>query len=182
MTTRGSSISAADLANRRFDVEIKQAALANAAAQVERLKIEIERHTVRAPFAGRVLQINTRVGEFAQSGVVSPPLMLFGDDTRLYLRVNIDENDAWRVRADAPAVAFMRDNPSLKTSLKFERFEPYVLPKASLTGSSTERTDIRVLQVIYSFDHAALPVYVGQQMDAYIEATPAGKDNTGARK
>ena len=178
----GSSISAADLANRHFDVEIKQAALDNASAQVERLKIEIERHTVRAPVAGRVLQINTRVGEFAQSGVVNPPLMLFGDDTRLYLRVNIDENDAWRVRADAPAVAFMRGNPTLKTSLKFVRFEPYVLPKASLTGSSTERTDMRVLQVIYSFDHAALPVYVGQQMDAYIEAPPAGKDATGARK
>jgi HlyD family secretion protein len=178
----GSSISAVDLANRGFDVEIKQAALDNAAAQVSRLKIEIERHIVRAPVAGRVLQINMRVGEFAQSGVVSPPLMMFGDDTHLYLRVNIDENDAWRVHADAAAVAFVRGNPSLKTPLKFVRFEPYVLPKASLTGSSTERTDMRVLQVIYSFDHAALPVYVGQQMDAYIKAPPAGNGSTSARK
>jgi HlyD family secretion protein len=178
----GSSISAVDLANRRFDVEIKQAALDNAAAQVKRLKIEIERHIVRAPVAGRVLQINMRVGEFAQSGVVNPPLMRFGDDSRLYLRVNVDENDAWRVHADAAAVAFVRGNPSLKTPVKFVRFEPYVLPKASLTGSSTERTDMRVLQVIYSFDHAALPVYVGQQMDAYIEAPPAGNDVAGAQK
>jgi HlyD family secretion protein len=43
----------------------------------------------------------------------------------------------------------------------------------SLTGDNTERTDMRVLQVIYSFDPAALPVYVGQQMDVYIEAPAA---------
>ena len=81
--------------------------------------------------------------------------------------------DAWRVRADAPAVAFVRGNPKLKTALKFVRFEPYVIPKPTLTGSSTERTDMRVLQVIYSFPHANLPVYVGQEMDAFIKAPPA---------
>lgn len=170
----GISISKVDMENRRYDVAIKKAALTAAKAQAERLKIEIGRHTVRAPVAGRVLQINTRVGEFALSGMLNPPLMLFGDDGRLYLRVSIDEDDAWRVRAKASATAFMRGNPALKTPLTFVRFEPYVVPKTSLTGSSTERTDMRVLQVIYSFAHDALPVYVGQEMDAFIEAPPAG--------
>jgi HlyD family secretion protein len=169
----GSSISKVEMENRRYDAAIKQAALAAAKAEVEKLKIEIARHTVKAPVAGSVLQINTRVGEFAQSGVLNPPLMLFGDDSRLYLRVNVDEDDAWRVRAGAPAVAFVRGNPMLKTALKFVRFEPYVIPKPSLTGRSTERTDMRVLQVIYSFPHANLPVYVGQEMDAFIKAPPA---------
>jgi HlyD family secretion protein len=168
----GSSISQVDLDNRRYDVAIKQAALAAAQAHVKELKIELARHTVRAPVAGRVLQINTRIGEFALSGALNPPLMLFGDDSRLYLRVDIDENDAWRVRADAPAVAFVRGNPNLKTPLKFVRFEPYVIPKPLLTGRSTERSDIRVLQIIYSFKHGALPVYVGQEMDAFIKAPP----------
>ena len=168
----GSSISKVDLDNRRYDVAIKEAALAGAEAQVNRLKIELARHTVRAPVAGRVLQINTRVGEFAQSGALNPPLMLFGDDSRLYLRVDIDEDDAWRIRADAPAVAFVRGNPHLKTALKFVRFEPYIIPKPVLTGSSTERSDMRVLQVIYSFNHGALPVYAGQEMDGFIKAPP----------
>ena len=169
----GASISKVEMENRRYDVAIKQAALTAAKAQVERLKIELDRHTVRAPVAGRVLQINTRVGEFALSGMLNPPLMLFGNDSRLYLRVSIDEDDAWRVHAKAPAVAFMRGNPALKTPLTFVRFEPYVVPKTSFTGSGTERTDMRVLQVIYSFAHDALPVYVGQEMDAFIEAPPA---------
>lgn len=177
----GSSISKVDLDNRRYDVAIKAAAVSAAKAEVEQLKIELARRTVRAPVAGRVLQINTRVGEFAPSGALKPPLMLFGDDSRLYLRVNIDEDDAWRVRADAPAVAFVRGNPNLKTPLKFVRFEPYVIPKPVLTGSSTERSDIRVLQVIYSFDHAALPVYAGQEMDAFIKAPPAIGPHTQAR-
>ena len=51
------------------------------------------------------------------------------------------------------------------------------MPKTSLTGASTERTDTRVLQVIYSFDHGALPVYIGQRMNVFIQApaVPAAK-------
>jgi hypothetical protein len=41
-----------------------------------------------------------------------------------------------------------------------------------LTGDSTERVDTRVLQVLYSFNRSALPVYVGQQVDVSIEARP----------
>ena len=177
----GSSISKVDLDNRRYDVAIKQAAMAAAQAQVKELKIELARHVVRAPVAGRVLQINTRVGEFAQSGALNPPLMLFGDDGRLYLRVDIDENDAWRVHPDAPAVAFVRGNPQLKTPLKFVRFDPYVVPKSLLTGRSTERSDMRVLEVIYSFKHSALPVYAGQEMDAFIKAAPGVGAATSAK-
>ena len=56
------------------------------------------------------------------------------------------------------------------------------MPKVSLTGQSTERTDTRVLQAIYSFDPAALPVYVGQQMDVFIEALlPAHPHNAHQR-
>jgi HlyD family secretion protein len=51
------------------------------------------------------------------------------------------------------------------------RFEPYVVPKMSLTGDSTERVDTRVLQVIYSFERGNLPIYIGQQMDIYIDAS-----------
>jgi HlyD family secretion protein len=170
----GSSISEVEMDNRRFDAAINEAVLGSASAQVEQIKIEIERRTIRAPVSGRILQIKTRLGEFALSGVLSTPLMLLGDATRLHVRVDIDENDAWRVRPGASAMAFVRGNPDLNTRLQFERFEPYVVPKVSLTGRSTERTDTRVLQAIYSFDPVALPVYVGQQMDVFVEAPSAG--------
>ena len=164
------AISVEELTNRRGAVAIDEAALESAKAQVEQTQIEIERRTVRALVPGQILQIKTRLGEFAQGGVLATPLMLLGNDTQLHVRVDIDENDAWRFRPGAPALAYVRGNPDLKTSLRFERFEPYVIPEQSLTGDSTERVDTRVLQVIYSFDEGTLPVYVGQQMDVFIEA------------
>jgi hypothetical protein len=86
--------------------------------------------------------------------------------------VDVDENDASRVRPAASATAYLRGNRQVNTPLKFVRFEPYVVPKKSLTGDTTERVDTRVLQVIYSFDRNNLPIFVGQQMDVFIEAAP----------
>lgn len=171
--SKGTSISVVDLANRRFDVGINEGIVASAKAQVDQLKIEVDRRTVRAPLAGRILQIKIHPGEYAQSGVVSPPLMLLGDDTRLHVRVDINENDAWRIKPTAAAMAYVPGNPDLSVQLRFERIEPYAVPKVSLTGESTERTDTRVLQVIYSFERGELPIYIGQRMNVYIDAPPA---------
>jgi len=166
------AISVEDLTNRRSAVAIDEAALTAAEAEVEQTQIEIGRRTIRALVAGQVLQIKTRPGELAQAGVLATPLMVLGNDTRLHVRVDIDENDAWRFRRGAQALAYVRGNPDLKTPLRFVHIEPYVVPKTSLTGQSTERVDTRVLQVIYSFEEGTLPVYVGQQMDVFIEAPP----------
>jgi HlyD family secretion protein len=179
--TSGSGISAVDLANRRYDVGIADAAVAVAKAQADQIDVDIGRHIIRAPVDGRVLQINTHLGEFAQSGAVSPPLMLFGNDKRLNIRVDVDETDAWRVQPTAAAKAFVPGNPQIGAPLKFERIESYVVPKTSLTGASTERTDTRVLQVIYSFDHGTLPVYIGQRMNVFIEAPPVPTANDAGR-
>jgi hypothetical protein len=40
-----------------------------------------------------------------------------------------------------------------------------------LTGDSTERVDTRVLQVIYRIEENSLPLFAGQQMDVFIDAT-----------
>src|SRR6202521_1905671 len=188
----GVSVSAEEMANRRFDVAISKATLASVEAQVDQIKTQIasaeaqvgqikaqiELHTIRAPVPGRILQMKTRRGEYAQTGVLSTPLMLLGDDTTLHVRVDIDENDAWKFRPCAPAVASVRGNPDIKTPLQYVRTDPDVVPKVLLTGDTTQRTDTRVLQVVYSFDPKSLPLYVGQQMDVFIEAVGS---NTAAQ-
>jgi HlyD family secretion protein len=166
------AISAEDLSTRRSVVAIGEASLEAARAQVEQIDIELERRQVRALVPGQILQVKTRPGEFAAAGVMATPLMLLGNNDKLHVRVDVDENDAWRFAPGAAAVAFVRGNPQLETALQFVRTEPYVVPKVSLTGLSSERVDTRVLQVIYSFDDGALPVYVGQQMDVFIAAPP----------
>jgi hypothetical protein len=89
---------------------------------------------------------------------------------KLHVRVDVEEHDASRVRPGASATAAVRGNASLKTPLTFVRFEPFVVPKKSLTGDSTERVDTRVLQVIYRIEDNKLPLFVGQQMDVFIDA------------
>lgn len=153
----------------KADIEVARADLARAEAEVKAARVEIDRITVRAPTTGEVMQVNVRPGEYAQSGVLSQPLILLGNLEKLHVRVDIDENDAWRFKPGAPAVAYLRGHPETKADLNFEYVESYVIPKRSLTGDSTERVDTRVLQVIYSFERGKLLAYPGQQVDVYIE-------------
>lgn len=160
------------------DLEIAQSQVDSAAAQLQAAQTDLDRLTVRAPVDGQVLQLNARPGEFAPAGVLSTPLLLLGDTETLHVRVDVDENDAWRIRPDAPARASLRGNASLATDLAFVRIEPYVIPKRSLTGDPTERVDTRVLQVLYAFPKGKLPVYVGQQMDVFIQGSSAAAPGT----
>jgi multidrug efflux pump subunit AcrA (membrane-fusion protein) len=171
-----------ELDRRRFATDVadanvvqSQAQVAAAEAAIAQTKVELDRRIVRAPVDAQVLQVKVRAGEFAPAGVLTTPLMLIGDVRTLHVRVDIDENDAWRVSPEAAAIASVRGNSRDKAKLTFVRIEPYVIPKRSLTGESAERVDTRVLQVLYSFDRSVLRnIYVGQQMDVFIEDLVSG--------
>jgi HlyD family secretion protein len=166
------AVSREEFAKRKATLEIAEARNAEAKAKVDALRTELDRRTVRAPVNGTILQVKVRPGEYAPAQALDNPLMLLGDLSTLHLRIDVDENDAWRVSPEAKARAFVRGNSQLATDLEFVRIEPYVLPKRSLTGASAERVDTRVLQVVYRFNASEIPVYTGQLMDAFIEAKP----------
>ncbi|MCK9396650.1 MAG: biotin/lipoyl-binding protein [Methylobacter sp.] len=171
------AISSEELLRRNDAQLINKAKLDSAKALVQQAEAALTttqttlaRLVVQASIDGEVLQVNIRPGEFAQAGALDTPLMVLGNLDRLHVRVDIDENDAWRFDKNSKAVAFLRGNRNFKTDLVPAYVEPYVVPKKSLTGDSTEQVDTRVLQALYSFDRNQLPVYVGQQMDVFIEA------------
>ncbi len=183
--TEARAVSADDLARVRSDDEVAAARLAAAQAGLVRaeangafaeakvLELEalVERFIVRAPIDGTVLQVNTRAGEFATPGGRSP--VTLGDIETLQLRCDIDEQVAPRMKPGLPALAYLKGDAANPIPLEFVRIEPFVIPKQSLTGASSERVDTRVLQVLYRFARPAeRTVYVGQQMDVYIEETP----------
>jgi HlyD family secretion protein len=152
------------------DLAVSRAAVAQTEAQLQQVKIDLDRLIVRAPVSATVLQLNLRVGEY----VGTPPtqaLVVLGDLSRLHVRVDIDENDIHRFRRDAPGKATLRGDPQTSFALTFVRVEPYVVPKRSLTGDSVERVDTRVLQVIYAVEAASPQLYVGQQLDVFVRAT-----------
>jgi hypothetical protein len=88
--------------------------------------------------------------------------MIIGNTEPLNIRVDIDQNDAWRVMPGNKARAFVRGNSNEQVNLTFVRFEFDVLPKQSLTGSSNERVDTRVLQAIYEVDSNDVRLLTGR--------------------
>jgi multidrug efflux pump subunit AcrA (membrane-fusion protein) len=170
------AISAEELSARHFavdaaaaELEQARAQVAAAEAQIHAVETEIERSTIRALVDAEVLQVKLRVGEFAVAGPTAAPMIVLGRARPLHVRVDVDEHEAWRVRPEASATGHLRGNAELTTPLGFVRFEPFVIPKRSLTGDSTERVDTRVLQVIYRVEREDLPLYIGQQLDVFID-------------
>ena len=149
-----------------------RAELAGAQVQLSRSKVQLDLLTVKAPRDGTVLQVNTRAGEYAALNAQEPAILL-GRIDELQLRADVDEDNASRVRPGCAAVAFIKGRHDAEIPLTFVRIEPYIVPKKSLTGESSERVDTRVLQIIFRFEKTQTPVYVGQQMDVFLDAGTA---------
>ena len=190
---RDESVITEEEINRRlFAAERAKAELVSAEGQVEAATAQrdlarttLDLLTVRAPSDGQVLQVNIRPGEFASASLTLEPLLLLntGGQDRLQVRADIDEQTAIDFTPGTPAVGAIKGRSDWTVPLRFLRVEPYVVPKRSLTGDSSERVDTRVLQVIYEFDRPQFPIYVGQQVDVFIERRGnAGKapTSTGA--
>ncbi len=154
------------------DIAIARANVELAKAQIEMTRTDLDRCLVRAPVEGKVLQVNVRPGEF----VGAPPsqaLVVLGSVARMHVRVDIDEHDIPRAypyfQSSVRAHASPRGDPSMRVGLHFVRIEPYVIPKKSLTGDNTERVDTRVLQVIYQLDRDEPALFVGMQVDVFLD-------------
>ncbi len=173
-----------ELKRRQFGRQAAQARVALAQAQVGTVRqqsaqaqVDVDVLTVIAPRDGQILQMNVREGEFAPAAAMAgDPLMMLGDVDTLQVRAEVDEQNASLVDSKQPAHASLKGHPEMQMPLRFVRVEPYVVPKRSLTGDSLERVDTRVLQIIFEFERPKFPVFVGQQVDVFIQrpSTPAG--------
>ncbi|NBX02732.1 MAG: efflux RND transporter periplasmic adaptor subunit [Alphaproteobacteria bacterium] len=174
----GKSISMDELQRRRFAV--KRAAAAVTASQAEHesaqaalqsARVTLSRLSVTAPTAGRILKVRISPGEYINLMGGGAASILMGEDSPLYLRVEVDENDVWRFKPDAKATASLRSKKDHSYPLSFVRIEPYVQPKKNLNGDTSERVDTRVLEVVYRIDmnKDSAPLYIGQQMDVFID-------------
>ncbi len=152
-------------------LKVSQARLSAAQASASSARTEIERLVVRAPISGEILAVNIRPGEFVatQGGGNASPFIQMGQTDPLHIRVDIDENEAARVKLGEPATVSPRGAAEIQVKAKFIRAEPQVVPKRQLTNSASERVDVRVLQVIYELPESNV-FRVGQQIDAFIPA------------
>lgn len=167
LAAKAVSQSEADI--RRDEFIVAQARVEAARAGIKQTEVLIERLTVRAPIDGTILQIHVRAGEYVIPGANPAPVLL-GSINEFQVRADVDEQLAPRVKPGSRAVGYLKGDTRNSIQMEFVRIEPYITPKRNLTGSSTERVDTRVLQVIYKFpNNIDKRIYVGQQMNLFIE-------------
>ncbi|HEX8388226.1 MAG TPA: HlyD family efflux transporter periplasmic adaptor subunit, partial [Sphingomonas sp.] len=158
-------------------IAVADAQIREAQAQLERAQVTLARHLVRAPQSATVLQVRTRAGQFAPAGQQGngnrDPLITMGRTDPLHVRIDVDENEIERVAMGRPAVISPKGAADRRTPVRFVRAEPLVIPKRSLTNASTERVDVRVLQLVYALPPQARGYFVGQQVDGFVPARGA---------
>ena len=156
---------------KKIAVEIYEQKAKQAKAEVEVARVALDKLTVKSSIDGEVLKVDIRAGEYAQAGSLAKSLIMIGNLEKMHVRVEIDETEAGRVNPQKPAFAYLRGNPKIKIPLSFVRFEPYIVPKISVSGGNAQKIDTRVLQVIYSFENDEKnKILVGQQMDFYAQS------------
>ncbi|MDX2086099.1 MAG: biotin/lipoyl-binding protein [Candidatus Melainabacteria bacterium] len=153
-----------------YDIRQAEAKLKASVAAIQQLKVQRDQATIRAMLPSQVLQVNLRPGEFIATQS-NPSAVVLGQTNRLQVRVDIDEINASQVLPNMRAKATLKGEADRSFPLRFVRIEPYMVPKRNLTGASSERVDVRVLQLIYDFAPPTFPVYVGQQVDVFLEQT-----------
>jgi len=180
------AISEESISTKLSELNVARSELERAVAQLEADEVELDRHIVRAPQAGRVLRTTIHKGEFfgdkpggggplpTGTAVINVPFeIILGNTDYIQIRMDVDEQSASRVHPNRKAIGYPRGVLKRPFELEFVRIEPFIIPKKSLTGESDERIDTRVLQIIYRLRPPDdFPIYFGQQFDVFIEADP----------
>jgi HlyD family secretion protein len=154
--------------SRREDVASARAALAAAEGKLEQARASLERRRVRAPYAGEVLQVKGRVGEYYNPGA-SEPILVLGDTSMLRARMDVDERDIGRVRAGARAFVVVDAFPGQKFAGKVSEIGRRMGRKNVRTDEPTERLDTKILEVVLDLDEAK-GLVSGLRVTAYVEA------------
>jgi HlyD family secretion protein len=121
------------------EAKARRAACAGARAAVEvararfaAARAELEKTTLKAPFAGIVAEVTAEIGEFvtpSPPGIPTPPAIDLIDDRCLYVTAPIDEVDAPAVQVGMPACVSLDAFPNRICNGKVQRIAPYVLDR-----------------------------------------------------
>jgi len=107
-----------------------RAAVGQASTRVVVAEVQLAFTALRAPFAGRVAEVSTEVGEFitpSPPGLPIPPVVDLLDPASIYVSAPIDEVDAERVRVGQRVRLTVDSRPDERFDGKVARVAPYVL-------------------------------------------------------
>lgn len=136
------SASAYDAARTAYEVarDSYQAALSRneeACAQVDNLRVQLQKTHLCAPIAGVILERNVEVGELVYPGIVA---MTIGDLRRPWVRVYIGERDIGRVRIGQRAKVITDAYPERP----FSGVLRYIADEAEFTPKNVQTREERI--------------------------------------
>ena len=129
---------------RSEDRRIAGNRLLAAKGRLELALANLEHRHVAAPADATVLQSRYHAGEYFNVG--SAPLFVLGDVSRLQVRLEVDEIDAFRVQPGQPCELYGDDDDRLAAGAIF-RLAPKMGRRALGIESPTARADVRVREV-----------------------------------
>lgn len=143
----------ADLEHRRLaslprteDVAVARTAVQVAEARLEAARAALAKTNLCAPCDGTVLQILAREGERVEV-IGSSPVLVMGDLSEMWLRVEVDENDIGRLMPGQPVVARARGLNRSAYDGSVARIGHRMGRKRLFTDLPGERIDTKVLEV-----------------------------------
>jgi HlyD family secretion protein len=159
---------AAQVGSRSEDIAAARATAVAARARLAQARATMERRQIRAPYAGEVLQVKARTGEYYTPGSSDAPVVL-GDTSRLRVRMDVDERDIGKVKLGQVAYAVADAYPGAKFRGKVSEIGRRMGRKNVRTDDPTERIDTKILEVVIDLEDAQKLV-PGLRVTSYIEA------------
>ncbi len=164
-----SSRQRAGLRGRQEDVLVAVAQLRAAEARREQARAMLDRLRMRAPVAGRVLEIHYRVGEYIMpGGMNAEPFMLLGDTRVLRARLDIDERDTAHARNGAKAMVVADGFPGQRFMGRVVEIGQRMGRKNLRTDDPVERIDTKILEVVVELE-GQTPLVPGLRVRGYVE-------------
>ncbi len=156
--------------SRAEDITAARAAMRSAEARLVQAKATLDRRQIKAPYAGEILQVKARVGEYYTPGESEAPIVL-GDTSRLRVRMDVDERDIGKVKIGEGAYAVADAFPGQRFTGKVAEIGRRMGRKNVRTDDPTERIDTKILEVVIDLD-APGKLVPGLRVTSYIEPQP----------
>ena len=162
---------------RPDEVQMDEARIAAAQAQLELAKVELERTNLCAPSAGEILKIHFESGELT-GPMSSEPAVVMADTSRYRVRAFVEELDAPRVKLGMTARITADGLPDKELKGHVIRLSPRMSRKQFHTDQPNERYDVKTREVWIELQWAAALV-VGLPVDVRIDLEPLGSVDGG---
>lgn len=145
-----------------------EASLTGSRSELSLAESAIERTRIRAPSDGTVLQVNAKVGETVAPSAEAPPLIVFGDVSRLQVRAEVEERDVAKIRLSQRVVVKSDAYPGREFEGQVSTLAQSLAPPRLSSRGPRRPSDVDVLEVVVELDGQP-PILPGMRVDVFFK-------------